>query len=174
MRLTGDCPLADPMIVDRVVEALLDGGCDYASNIDPPSFADGLDVECFTRAALVRADREAVQPAEREHVTLWMRTEAAGLRRRCVTGLVDSSHLRLTVDYADDLALVRALVDLLADVAGGFDHYDILRCLDRRRDLLETNRHERNDGLAQVGGQDPARRLDSPDMDESLNSQGSE
>lgn len=155
VRLTGDCPLADPAIVDSVVQALLDGDCDYASNIDPPSFADGLDVECFTRAALVRADREAVEAAEREHVTLWMRTEAAGLRRRSVTALVDSSHLRLTVDYADDLALVRALADLLADVAGGFDHYDILRCLDRRRDLLEINRHERNEGLARAGADEP-------------------
>lgn len=156
VRLTGDCPLIDPAVVDRVVETLVETGCDYASNIDPPTFADGLDVECFTRDALARADREAAAPAEREHVTLWMRSTAAGLDRRCVRSLVDSSHIRLTVDYPDDLAAVRALVALLGDAPGGFDHYDILRCLDRRRDLLETNRHERNEGLARMTGDVPA------------------
>lgn len=155
VRLTGDCPLADPGIVDRVAGLLLDGDCDYASNIDPPSFADGLDVECFARDALVRADREAKSPAEREHVTLWMRSEAAGLRRRNLTSLVDSSDLRLTIDYPDDLVLVRALVDLFGDAAGGIDHYDILRCLDQHRDLLGTNRHQRNEGLAGAEAPDP-------------------
>jgi spore coat polysaccharide biosynthesis protein SpsF (cytidylyltransferase family) len=162
VRLTGDCPLVDPAIVDRVVGTLIESGCDYASNIDPPSFADGLDVECFTRAALIRAGREASAPAEREHVTLWMRSGEAGLERRCVRSLIDSSHLRLTVDYPDDLALVRTLVTLLGDAAGGFDHYDILRCLDQRPDLLETNRHERNEGLSTGAGQGPAGPSGSP------------
>jgi spore coat polysaccharide biosynthesis protein SpsF len=156
VRLTGDCPLADPAIIDKVVETLVESGCDYASNVEPPTFADGFDVECFTRDALIRADREALAPDEREHVTLWMRSEAARLDRRCVRSLVDSSHIRLTIDYPDDLATVRALVALLGDESGGFDHYDILRCLDRRRDLLETNRHARNEGLAGMPGDAPA------------------
>lgn len=149
VRLTGDCPLIDPAVIDQVVEMLLDGDVDYASNIDPPSYADGLDVEAFTRDALEAAHAQATTPAEREHVTLWMRSEEAGLRRRCRQGLVNSSHLRLTVDYPDDLELIRRLIQMVRTEAGSFDHYDLLRCLDAHRELLEINRHERNEGLTQ-------------------------
>lgn len=154
VRLTGDCPLVDPAIVDRVVRLLLETGCDYASNTDPPSYPDGLDVECFTRDALIRADKEAKRPAEREHVTLWMRSQDAGLDRRCVAGLIDSSHLRLTVDYPDDLAAVRTLVDLLGGAPEGFDHYDMLRCIESYPELREMNRHERNDQLAKAAAEE--------------------
>ena len=147
VRLTGDCPLIDPEIIDRIIDLLDSTGSDYASNVDPPSYADGLDVEAFTRATLERADREASSLAEREHVTLWMRSEQAGLRRACLTSLVDSSHLRLTVDYPDDLAVVRRLVNALGDAPAHGDHYDMLRCIDRDRSLLDLNRHARNEGL---------------------------
>lgn len=147
VRLTGDCPLIDPEIIDSVVAARTAAGADYASNVDPPSFADGLDVECFTRAALDRADREARDPAEREHVTLWMRTAKAAMDRVNVVGLVDSSRLRLTVDYPDDLTVVRRLVDRLGGRPDGFDQFDILRCLSAEPDLLKANPHARNEGL---------------------------
>jgi len=149
VRLTGDCPLIDPAIIDGVVRLLVDSGADYASNIDPPSYADGLDVECFTRAALDRAHREARLPPEREHVTLWMRTEAAGLDRRNLAAIADSSRLRLTVDYPDDLEVVRGLVDMLGGREAEFDQYDMMRALDRKRDLLQRNRHLRNEALNQ-------------------------
>jgi spore coat polysaccharide biosynthesis protein SpsF (cytidylyltransferase family) len=149
LRLTGDCPLIDADIIDTVVQARRLAGADYASNIDPPTFPDGTDVEVFTRATLVRAAREARQPAEREHVTLWMRTEGARLNRVNVPALADMSGLRLTVDYPDDLAAVREVVAQLAQRAGGqSDLYDVLRCLARRRDIVAMNKHARNEGLA--------------------------
>jgi spore coat polysaccharide biosynthesis protein SpsF (cytidylyltransferase family) len=149
MRLTGDCPLIDPAIIDSVIAARRHEGADYASNIDPPTFPDGTDVEVFTRATLDRAVVEARQPAEREHVTLWMRSAAAGLRRANVTALADLSGLRLTVDYPDDLAAVREVVaEVSRDRGDQFDLYDVLRCLARRRDIADMNRHARNEGLA--------------------------
>lgn len=151
VRLTGDCPLIDPTVIDQVVELLVGEQADYASNIDPPTYADGLDVEAFTRATLEAAHKWATAAPDREHVTLWMRSDAAGLKRRCHTGLVDSSSLRLTVDYPDDLELVRRLIHMVGTEADGFDQYDILRCLDQRRELLEINRHGRNEGLTQSG-----------------------
>jgi len=146
IRLTGDCPLVDPRVIDEVVETRARAGADYCSNVAPPTYADGLDVECFTRATLDRAQREARQKPEREHVTLWMRSDESGIARANVEALVDSSHLRLTVDYPDDLALVRRIVD---QHGGGsaFDQFDILRCLDADRTLSRINRHERNEGL---------------------------
>lgn len=147
VRLTGDCPLIDPTIIDAVVELRESSGADYCSNVAPPTFADGLDVECFTRAALDRARHEARQPAEREHVTPWMRSPAAELRIANLAGLVDTSHLRLTVDYPDDLEMVRAVVARLDDDRPAFDHFDILRCLAAERALLTLNRHDRNEGM---------------------------
>jgi spore coat polysaccharide biosynthesis protein SpsF len=149
VRLTGDCPLIDPGILDAVIRLRRDRGADYASNIEPPSFPDGLDCEVFSREVLLRALSEAVQPPEREHVTLWMRSDAADLRRANLQGLFDASALRLTVDYPDDLAVVRNLVAALP-VDGDFDYYDLLRVLSVRRDLLETNRHVRNEALLSI------------------------
>lgn len=149
VRLTGDCPLIDPDVIDAVLALREATGADYASNVDPPTFPDGLDVECFTRAALDRALAEATQPAEREHVTLWMRSAAAGLARANHTGLVDASHLRLTVDYADDLGVVRSLVAREAASARPFDLFDLMRALDADQTLANANRHARNEGLAQ-------------------------
>lgn len=152
VRLTGDCPLADPALIDAVVHALQATGADYASNIDPPTFPDGMDVECFTRSTLERADCEARRSSEREHVTLWMRDGKAGLKRSNVRAPTDLSDLRLTVDYGDDLQVVRVIVDALerhpACVGRTFDLYDVLRVLGEHPDLLGVNQHSRNEGLA--------------------------
>jgi spore coat polysaccharide biosynthesis protein SpsF len=146
VRLTGDCPLIDPSIVDQVVTARRQAGADYASNIDPPTYPDGLDVEVFTGAALARAHNEARLPSEREHVTPWMRTAAAGLRRVNCQAIADFSSLRLTVDYPDDLRAVRAVVAQLASAKISFDLFDVLRCLSLREDIRGMNTHQRNEG----------------------------
>lgn len=144
VRLTGDCPLIDPGVIDLVIETRRRNGVDYANNVDPPTYPHGLDTECFTRDALERAHRLAKLPAEREHVTLWMRSDAAGLRRAEVRAIADFSCLRLTVDYPDDLAAVRRIVE---HVNGPFDLFDLLRALSVQPDLLSLIRHARNEGL---------------------------
>ncbi len=156
VRLTGDCPLIDPSVIDVVVATRANTGADYASNVDPPSYPDGLDVECFTRDALDRALVNAHDPAMREHVTVWMRDPASGLVRANHSAVIDASHLRLTVDYPDDLAVVRAIARLEAEAASPFDFFDLLRVLNGRRDLCEANRHTRNEGLAQSLAADTA------------------
>lgn len=146
VRLTGDCPLIDPGILDRVIQLRRDSKADYASNIDLPSYPDGLDCEVFVRDALKRALQEALKTQEREHVTLWMRSDASGLRRANLRSVIDASALRLTVDYPDDLVVVRELVAALP-CHGDFDYYDLLRVLDTRQDLWDANRHVRNEAL---------------------------
>jgi spore coat polysaccharide biosynthesis protein SpsF (cytidylyltransferase family) len=147
VRLTGDCPLIDPAIIDRVVDARRLAAADYASNIDPPTYPDGLDVEVCTRATLDLAAREARGTPEREHVTLWMRNHPA-LRRVNITAPVDCSALRLTVDYPDDLAAVRQLVGLAGPRAEEMDFFDLLRLLDAHPELTRSASHVRNEGLA--------------------------
>jgi spore coat polysaccharide biosynthesis protein SpsF len=148
MRLTGDCPLVDPDTVDRVIRARREAGADYSSNVDPPTYPDGLDVEFFTREALDRCAREARTQPEREHVTLWMRDPAAGLRRVNVRAIVDCSSLRLTVDYPDDLALLRRLAQLAGEQFATLDLFGLLRMLDAHPQATHMNPHARNEGLA--------------------------
>src|SRR5438132_2399961 len=69
VRLTADCPLIDPLIIDKVVETLLPGNFDYVSNIREVTYPDGLDTEVFTQNTLNQTWREAATPSEREHVT---------------------------------------------------------------------------------------------------------
>jgi spore coat polysaccharide biosynthesis protein SpsF len=147
VRLTGDCPLIDPSVIDEVVQARRTAGADYSSNIDPPTYPDGLDVEAFTRDALLRAHSEAHLSSEREHVTPWMRTDGARLKRVNCRALADFSAVRLTVDYPDDLQVVRAVIARLG-AAQRFDLFDVLRCLSRDPEILKSNRHERNEGFA--------------------------
>lgn len=147
VRLTGDCPLADPAVIDAVLLARRNASADYASNVDPPTYPDGYDVECFTREALEQANLQASQPAEREHVTVWMRSATAKLKRVNVRCLADLSHLRLTVDYQDDMAAVRRIVEHEPSGAT-LDLFDVLRILEASPDILSMNPHARNEGLA--------------------------
>ncbi len=147
VRLTGDCPLIDPAMIDRVVDLLNSSGADYASNIEPATFADGMDVEAFSRRVLVRAHHEASAEHDREHVTLWMRSETAALKRANIASFVDGSGLRLTVDYPDDLEDVRSVVSALGNDPQQSDYYAILRYLDSRRGLAQRTSHIRNEAL---------------------------
>ena len=69
VRITSDCPLIDPAIMDDVIDACIKGNFDYCSNTLDPTFPDGMDVEVFTFAALEKAWNEAILQADREHVT---------------------------------------------------------------------------------------------------------
>jgi len=73
LRLTGDCPFLDSRVISEVVELRKRTGAAYASNVDPRTFPDGLDVECFTREALKAAYSEATDPIDRDTVTYWIR-----------------------------------------------------------------------------------------------------
>lgn len=107
IRITGDCPLFDPRIGDLLLERMGQGVIyDYVSNVWPiRTWPDGLDCEVFTRDILDRANKEATDPYDREHVTPW-------IRRNCrtyynLTLPIDWSHVRLTVDYPEDLDWLR-------------------------------------------------------------------
>ncbi len=111
VRLTADCPLMDPGLIDAAVEMMGEGHFDYLSNAVERTYPDGLDVEVFTRAALQKAAREAHEADEREHVTPYMRGE--GFRIGHLRGAEDLSEMRWTVDTPADLAHVRAMAAAL-------------------------------------------------------------
>ena len=167
VRITGDCPLIDPEVIDRVVRVAQDGDCDYAANVIRYTYPDGLDVEAFSFAALQRAWNEAAKSSQREHVTTFLRTED-GIRRHNVEHDLDlsSRHYRWTVDTAADLEFVRAVYRAF-EPRTNFRLGDILDLLDRQPALTAMQANEMmNEGYYQSilgearAGAAPKLRLD--------------
>jgi spore coat polysaccharide biosynthesis protein SpsF len=140
VRLTADCPLLDPGVIDRVVAAL-DPAIDYASNTHDRRFPRGLDTEALHRDTLERIDRLGTSPAAREHVTAFV-MEAPELFRIAQVGAEhDDSDLRWTVDTLDDLAMVRALYREL-DLAHAVRPYrEVVAAVRARPELAAANAH---------------------------------
>ena len=154
VRLTGDCPLADPELIDRVVEFLTTGGFDLAGAA--PNFPDGLDVEGMRASVLAQAWREAVRPSDREHVSLFIVRQPERFRVRGYESDVDLSQMRWTVDEPEDFELVRRIYEALYPANPAFTTQDILDLLARQPELLELNRRfRRNEGLERSLARDP-------------------
>ncbi|MCA9802628.1 MAG: glycosyltransferase family protein [Cyanobacteria bacterium HKST-UBA02] len=140
VRLTGDCPLADPAVIDAVIERHLSGGYDYTSNSIERTYPDGLDVEVMKFSVLQTACQEARLSSEREHVTpfIYKHPErfAIGQRRQGE----DLSSLRWTVDEPQDLVLIEKIYEALYPIDPGFGQAQILELLSQNPDLLEINR----------------------------------
>ena len=109
VRITGDCPVVDPELVDRVIGLFLNSNVDYVSNIDPPTFPDGLDVEVFTKRVLMEAEQHAKSQFDREHVTPFARN--GGYSKLNLSNIRDTSDLRLTLDEQDDLSVLRKVFE---------------------------------------------------------------
>lgn len=102
VRITGDCPLVDPLLIDGIVQELLSSKVDYCSNVNPPTMPDGLDVEAFRLEALLLARANYDSPTAREHVTSSLR-ESGEFKSVNITHPLDLSYQRWTVDYEEDL-----------------------------------------------------------------------
>jgi spore coat polysaccharide biosynthesis protein SpsF len=111
VRLTADCPLLDPAVIDKVVRFFHEGDYDYVSNTLEPSYPDGLDTEVFRRDALERAWREARLASEREHVTPYIWNHPEVFRVANVRYDRDLAGLRWTVDEPEDLTFVRRIYE---------------------------------------------------------------
>lgn len=116
VRVTADCPLIDPQVIDQLVREFLERGVDFAANRLPPpwkrTFPIGLDTEVCTFMALERAWREATLPYEREHVMPYLYEEEGRFKVHVVHAGQDYGHLRWTVDTPEDLNAMCALFDL--------------------------------------------------------------
>jgi glutamate-1-semialdehyde 2,1-aminomutase len=108
VRITGDCPLVDPKLVDKVISTFLISKVDYVSNIDPPTYPDGLDVEVFSAAALAKSASTSKSAYDKEHVTPNLRTEK--FSHVNVINDENLSNLRWTVDTITDLEVVSRIL----------------------------------------------------------------
>lgn len=150
VRLTGDCPLIDPQVIDDVVGFCITGNYDYASNTIEPTFPDGLDIEVFKFLALDTAWKEAFLPSHREHVTPFIHQNPKRFKIGHYKSKINLSHLRwtVTVDEPEDFELVRQIYEAIYPHNPAFTTQDILDLLRKNPSLIQINNHiARNEGL---------------------------
>ena len=149
VRITGDCPLIDPVLVDAVIAGFLSGGVDYAANNMPPTYPDGLDTEVFTYRALKAAWTQAKSPREREHVTPFIR-ESAQFTRLNHAHDPDCSNERWTVDEPADFEIVQKVFEHFHP-RRDFGWLEVLALRNEHPEWFMANRHLiRNEG-SQLG-----------------------
>tara|TARA_R110000868_G_scaffold45808_5_gene151687 strand:- start:34472 stop:36499 length:2028 start_codon:yes stop_codon:yes gene_type:complete len=152
VRITGDCPLVDPVLVDEVVREFKAAKVDYFSNAVPPSYPDGLDIEVFTLKALEQAASETTEAFDREHVTPYLRESG-----RFITGstafVEDLSDWRWTVDEPADLEVIRRVFDHFAPDQH-FNWLQVKALQQSRPELFAANQNLiRNEGATMGTGQ---------------------
>jgi spore coat polysaccharide biosynthesis protein SpsF len=146
VRITSDCPLIDPQVVDRVVEELISSGADYSSNTVSRTYPRGLDTEAMKAEALQSAWEKADRPHQREHVTPYIYQNPSLFRIHHVTIEEDLSSLRWTVDTREDLEFARKVFEHLSSNTE-FTWRDVMSLLKENPDIAALNSHIRQKGL---------------------------
>ncbi len=145
VRITGDCPLIDPTLIDEVIAKYLESNADYASNVEPPTFPDGLDTEIFSFRALELAWNEAKKDEEREHVTPYLRFDGQFSRAHLVHSS-DESSKRWTVDEEEDFDVVEGIFNYFYPRLD-FSWKEVMELYETKPDIFKMNMHlKRNEG----------------------------
>lgn len=157
IRITGDCPLVDPELLEEMIQEFKEKDLDYYSNCITPTFPDGLDIEIFTREALLLAQKECRDAKQREHVTPWIRESG-----RCSIGQkqhhADYSAMRWTVDEPEDLQVIRNVVAHFKGKSN-FHWKQVLELTQQQPHLFHGNaKLSRNYGASMGNGQKLWRR----------------
>ncbi|MBU3576932.1 aminotransferase class III-fold pyridoxal phosphate-dependent enzyme [Polynucleobacter sp. UK-Kesae-W10] len=152
IRITGDCPLVDPQLVDEFIRAYRVGQVDYCSNVNPPSYPDGLDIEVFSALALRQAALEAKDSFDREHVTPYLR-RSEDFKKINLSQSEDLSDLRWTVDEAPDLKVITSVFDYFSPNI----HFGWREVFELQRDhpelFVANHQLTRNEGAVMGTGQ---------------------
>jgi spore coat polysaccharide biosynthesis protein SpsF len=131
VRITADCPLVDPKLIDEVIQSYLDNypTFDYISNSHVRSFPIGMDTEVFSFKSLEEAYNESSLPEEREHVTPFIYRRPNRYKTKLLVHEPNLAHLRLTVDTPEDFELVSKLIERLYPKKPEFTMDDLVRTL---------------------------------------------
>ena len=145
VRITADCPLIDPQIVDKVIEQFFSENYDFATNTLTRTFPIGTDVEVFSFSALNKAWENAQLPSEREHVTPYLRNKENS-KIINVENTKNISNLRLTVDRIEDFELIKQILNNIS--INPIHLEDVLELFSRKPELIEINKHiNHNEGF---------------------------
>ena len=152
VRVTGDCPFVAPDLLDDMIQTFVASELDYLSNVAPPTFPDGIDLEIFSFDALQKCHKEAQEDTEREHVTLYMRQSDEFLTANYLAD-EDRSLCRWTVDEPADLVAVDAIAKLFSP-AKDFGLNELFELKETHPELYFGNQaNKRNEGLELCSGQ---------------------
>tara|TARA_B100000795_G_scaffold264284_1_gene244584 strand:+ start:5 stop:2029 length:2025 start_codon:yes stop_codon:yes gene_type:complete len=151
VRITGDCPLVDPEIVDQVINKFKEDNVDYCSNTIPPTFPDGLDVEVFTLKALKKSSCMTTNNSDLEHVTPYLK-ESGNFKTSCLKNEVDLSEMRWTVDESLDFEVISAIFNNFSpDV--DFSWIKVLGLQKSSPEIFKNSSLIRNEGFSMSDGQ---------------------
>ena len=149
VRITGDCPIIDPQLVDEVIGLYQENNVDYVSNTEPPTYPDGLDAEVFSFTALEMTNSKAEKSFEREHVTPFIRTNRQ-FKRANYSNKTDLSGERWTVDDPEDFEVIKNIIKHFAPDLD-FSWQDVLKLKKSRPELFEANFGIRRNEGADLG-----------------------
>tara|TARA_E500000178_G_scaffold356709_1_gene437701 strand:- start:1092 stop:3119 length:2028 start_codon:yes stop_codon:yes gene_type:complete len=145
IRVTSDCPLTDPKIIDKFIEIFKNKNVDYLSNGNPPSYPDGFDVEIFKFKALKESFLKSKSLHQKEHVTPYIKKNVS-FSKFNVMNKEDLSSLRLTIDYMDDLIVVQKILNLTKKKYDS-SYNDIIRVIKHNNKIMKLNSsYTRNSG----------------------------
>jgi len=148
IRVTGDCPVIDFIVIDEVITAFENGNYDYTSNTLSPTYPDGMDIEVCKFEVLEYAYTNATLKSDREHVTLYIKNSDK-FKKYNYKARVDFSHLRLTVDEQNDFDLIENILENLYPKNKNFTYLDIVAYMTQNPNLLFINSDiGRDEGLA--------------------------
>lgn len=143
VRITADCPLIDPEIIDKVIKAFLENkDIDLAANcLDKRTYPRGLDAEVFSFKALEKSWREAKEPPQREHVTPYLRNHPEIFKAVNVINETDLSFHRWTIDEEADYQLIKIIYDRLYAKKPQFRMKDVLELFQQEPKLITINQY---------------------------------
>ncbi len=143
VRLTSDTPLLDPNVIDKVISIYQKNNFDFVSNFFPlpRTYPEGYNVEVFPMKILEKANREAIKPSDREHVTTFISMQPKKFKIYRVDNDKDFSKYRLTLDYDEDYKLIKAVFDSLYNKNHYFTLEEIVDWLEKNPNVLKLNSH---------------------------------
>ena len=154
-RITSDCPVIDPKIIDDVISLHFKECVDYSSNVLKKSYPDGQDIEVFTFAALKEAWENAKLASEREHVTPYLWKNPGIFKHVNLEYIEDLSQKRWTLDNPEDYTFIKIIYKNLYDEHSLFDMDSILEYIHEHPEIERINKHiNRNEGYIKSLGED--------------------
>jgi len=140
VRVTGDCPFLQPKTVDDIINRFQQNDVDYVSTDITPTYPNGMGCDAFSFSALQKI-YQISKTLETDKAWEQLRSPELGFRLGTISGPVNASHYRLTIDTQEDLDLARCIADEIYSTTPNFTLEDIIKVLEKHPDWLEINAH---------------------------------
>lgn len=148
VRVTADCPLVDPGIIDTILALHCQAKADYTSNVAPPTFPVGFDVEAIRTSTLKKVSELTTLQSHREHVTLYIREHLSDFVVSNLESGLSNIEARLTLDHPEDYQVLKNLFEYFPSNLMLFSFYEIMDVIARHPTIVHINSHiDRYEGV---------------------------